>query len=235
MSIGDALAEGPPARPATITQVSQRTCIRETIIRGMSAATSPLRRRLLRPRPYPAASLAPRDKSEPLIENTTGHRRAPAISAADVSPVTPVKLKERRRPNWTAAMALALLVIAAFSPIQHFASHPAAARAGRRARTRARRPSRSDTSLLWLPTSTIPDAAYQADRHAELLVQLEGRGGRRVQRHGVCGNMMNWTEKHRVTMISASVRREGPRKRQEPGAAVHGQHGDTHPARGRVH
>ena len=51
-----------------------------------------------------------------------------AISAADVfQPVTPVRLKERRRPNWTAAMALALVIIAGVFAYQHFASHSATA------------------------------------------------------------------------------------------------------------
>ncbi len=47
-----------------------------------------------------------------------------AISAADVfQPVTPVRLKERRKPNWTAAMALALLAMGGVFAYVHFSAH----------------------------------------------------------------------------------------------------------------
>ena len=126
MSIGDALAEGRRQAGLTITQVSQRTCIRETIIRGIERGDFSgcggdfYARGHIR-----SIASAVGVNPEPLIEEYDATMGAPqAISAADVfQPVTPVKLKERRRPNWTAAMALALVVIAGIFAYQHFASH----------------------------------------------------------------------------------------------------------------
>src|SRR5215475_7906139 len=130
MSIGDALAEGRRQAGLTVTQVSQRTCIRETIVRSIERgdftgcggdfyARGHIRSIAT------AVGLDP----DPLVAEYDRTMGAPqAISAADVfQPVTPVKLKERRRPNWTAVMALALLVIAGIFAYQHFASHPATA------------------------------------------------------------------------------------------------------------
>src|SRR6266567_4721111 len=124
MSIGDALAEGRRQAGLTVTQVSQRTCIRETIIRGIergdfSGCGGDFYARGHIRSIAGAVGMNP----EPLIDEYDATMGAPrAISAADVfQPVTPVKLKERRRPNWTAAMALALVVIAGIFAYQHFA------------------------------------------------------------------------------------------------------------------
>src|SRR6202007_2781228 len=46
-------------------------------------------------------------------DQTQGAPRA--ISAADVfEPATPIKIRERRRPNWSAAMVLALALLVGF-------------------------------------------------------------------------------------------------------------------------
>ena len=119
MSIGDALAEGRRQAGLTITQVSQRTCIRETIIRGIERGDFSgcggdfYARGHIR-----SIACAVGVNPEPLIAEYDATMGAPqAISAADVfQPVTPVKLRERRRPNWTAAMALALSVLATLYP-----------------------------------------------------------------------------------------------------------------------
>lgn len=115
MTIGDALAAGRRQAGMTVTQVSQRTCIRETIIRGIERGDFSgcggdfYARGHIR-----SIARAVGVDPEPLIGEYDATIGAPsAISAADVfQPVTPVRLKERRRPNWTAALALALLLIA---------------------------------------------------------------------------------------------------------------------------
>jgi cytoskeletal protein RodZ len=98
MSIGDALAEGRRQAGLTVTQVSQRTCIRETIIRGIergdfSGCGGDFYARGHIRSIASAVGINP----EPLIEEYDATMGAPqAISAADVfQPVTPVKLKER--------------------------------------------------------------------------------------------------------------------------------------------
>jgi cytoskeletal protein RodZ len=209
MSIGDALASGRRQAGLTITQVSQRTCIRETIIRGIergdfSGCGGDFYARGHIRSIAGAVGVNP----EPLIVEYDATMGAPqAISAADVfQPVTPVKLKERRRPNWTAAMALALVVIAGIFAYQHFASHPATA-----AKQDARVQSPSTASK---PKVTTSPAVVAHHRHGprrlhirltatrDCWVQLTSPSGATLFSGMVyAGNSMNWTEKHRVTMI----------------------------------
>ena len=115
MSIGDALAQARSQAGLTLAQVSERTRIRETIVRGIehddfSACGGDF---YARGHIRSIARVVGVD-SEPLIHDyDTTHGAPQAIRAADVfEPATPIKLKERRRPNWSLAMivVLALLV-----------------------------------------------------------------------------------------------------------------------------
>jgi Helix-turn-helix domain/Domain of unknown function (DUF4115) len=128
VTIGDALAAGRRQAGMTVTQVAQRTCIRETIIRGIerddfSGCGGDFYARGHIRSIAQAVSIDP----EPLIAEYDATIGAPsAISAADVfQPVTPIRLRERRKPNWTAAMALALLAIAGVFAYVQFGAHTA--------------------------------------------------------------------------------------------------------------
>jgi cytoskeletal protein RodZ len=127
VTIGDALAEARRQAGLTITQVSQRTCIRETIIRGIerddfSACGGDFYARGHIRSIARAEGLEP----EPLIREYDATQGAPeGITAADVfEPATPIKLKERRRPNWSLAMLVALAAIVGIATY-HFLSAPA--------------------------------------------------------------------------------------------------------------
>lgn len=114
MSIGDALAQARRQAGLTIAQVSQRTCIRETIIRGIersdfSACGGDF---YARGHIRSIARVVGVDPEELIREFDAAHGRPLPITAADVfEPATPIKLKERRRLNWSAAMVLALAVV----------------------------------------------------------------------------------------------------------------------------
>jgi cytoskeletal protein RodZ len=207
MSIGDALAEGRRQAGLTITQVSQRTCIRETIIRGIergdfSGCGGDFYARGHIRSIAGAVGVNP----EPLIEEYDATMGAPqAISAADVfQPVTPVKLKERRRPNWTVAMALALLAIAGVFAYQHFASHTTAA-----AKTRASIHNPSTAAKPKVKTSPAAAVHHQPSR---LHITLTATQDCWVQVRSVTGvtlfsgmvypgALKHWTALHNVTMI----------------------------------
>jgi cytoskeletal protein RodZ len=129
VTIGDALAAARCQAGLTITQVSQRTCIRETIIRGIerddfSACGGDFYARGHIRSIARAEGLEP----EPLIREYDATQGAPeGITAADVfEPSTPIKLKERRRPNWSLAMLVALAAIVGIATY-HFLSGPAKA------------------------------------------------------------------------------------------------------------
>ena len=160
MSIGDALADARRQAGLTITQVSQRTCIRETIIRGIehgdfSACGGDF---YARGHIRSVARAVGADDEELIREYDAAHGAPQAIRAADVfEPATPIKIKERRRPNWSLAMVLVLAVIAGYgiyrvvdSTTAHSARTQAssgqvsrrAQHAPRRGRVHARRPRR---------------------------------------------------------------------------------------------
>jgi cytoskeletal protein RodZ len=114
VSVGDALAEARGRAGFSIAQVSQRTCIRETIIRGIerddfSACGGDFYAR------GHIRSIARAVRLEPdelVHEYDVTHGSPHTMTAADVfEPSTPIKLRERRTPNWTVAMVLVLAVI----------------------------------------------------------------------------------------------------------------------------
>jgi cytoskeletal protein RodZ len=117
VSIGDALADARRQAGLTITQVSQRTCIRETIIRGIehgdfSACGGDF---YARGHIRSIARAVGADDEALVREYDAVHGAPQAIRAADVfEPATPIKIKERRRPNWSLAMVLVLLVIVGY-------------------------------------------------------------------------------------------------------------------------
>jgi len=128
VSIGDTLAEARRQAGLTVTQVSQRTCIRETIIRGIERGDYSACGGDFYARGHiRSVARAVGADPEPLIREYDQIQGAPrAISAADVfEPATPIKIKERRRPNWSAAMVVVLAVLAGFVAY-HIVSKPKA-------------------------------------------------------------------------------------------------------------
>ena len=114
MSIGDTLAAARRQAGLTVTQVSQRTCIRETIVRGIergdySACGGDFYARGHIRSIARAVGIDP----EELIREYDATQAPPRqITAADVfQPFTPVKLKERRRPNWSAVLAVGVVAV----------------------------------------------------------------------------------------------------------------------------
>jgi cytoskeletal protein RodZ len=127
VTIGDALADARRQAGLTITQVSQRTCIRETIIRGIeqgdySACGGDFYARGHIRSIARAVGLEPDD----LVREYDVTQAAPQpITAADVfQPFTPVKLKERRRPNWTLVLLGVLAVIVGIGAFHYLSKQP---------------------------------------------------------------------------------------------------------------
>lgn len=127
MSIGDDLAAARRRAGLTITQVSQRTCIRETIVRGIergdySACGGDFYARGHIRSIARAVGVEP----EELIREYDATQAPPQpITAADVfQPFTPVKLKERkRRPQWSALLLAGVVAVLAIVGFRYFGSH----------------------------------------------------------------------------------------------------------------
>jgi cytoskeletal protein RodZ len=125
VSIGEELAAARRQAGLTVTQVSQRTCIRETIVRGIergdySACGGDFYARCHIRNIARAIGLDPED----LIREYDATQAPPqAITAADVfQPFTPVKLKERRRPNWSVVLAIGVIAVAGVVGFRYFGS-----------------------------------------------------------------------------------------------------------------
>jgi cytoskeletal protein RodZ len=134
VSIGDTLAEARRQAGLTLTQVSQQTRIRETIIRGIergdfSACGGDF---YARGHIRSIAKAVGIDPDVLIREYDSAHGAPHAIRAAEVfEPSTPIKMKERRPLNWSAVMVLALAVIVGYVIYNAMSSgstaaHPAA-------------------------------------------------------------------------------------------------------------
>lgn len=114
MSVGDALAQARSQAGLTTAQVSESTCIRETIIRGIerddfSACGGDF---YARGHIRSIARVVGLDPDALVQEYDLTHGAPQAMTAADVfEPSTPIRLRERRSPNWSVAMVLVLAVV----------------------------------------------------------------------------------------------------------------------------
>jgi cytoskeletal protein RodZ len=133
VSVGDELAAARRQAGLTITQVSQRTCIRETIVRGIERGDYSACGGDFYARGH-VRSIARAVGLDPdlLVRHYDATVRPPdPITAADVfQPFTPVKLRERRRPNWSVVLLAGIVVVAGIVGFRFFAhsspSQPAA-------------------------------------------------------------------------------------------------------------
>ena len=126
MSIGGTLTEARRQAGLTITQVSQRTMIRESIVRGIeqddfSACGGDF---YARGHIRSIASAVGIDPA-PLIREYDGEHGTPsAMSAAAVfEPSTPIKIRERRSPSLSMIVIVLLLGIIGYSAYHLVSSH----------------------------------------------------------------------------------------------------------------
>ncbi|MBO0776069.1 MAG: DUF4115 domain-containing protein, partial [Actinobacteria bacterium] len=215
MSIGDALAEARSRAGLTITQVSQRTCIRETIIRGIergdfSACGGDF---YARGHIRSIARTVGADPDELVREYDAAHGSPQAIRAADVfQPATPIKIKERRSPNWSVAMVLVLAAVIGFGVYQlvaHSSGSPAGQTAAQSGGHGTAQPAAASTTPT--PTATPSPSATAAPHPHRLVIRLtaiqdcwveftKADGAYLWQRYIPGGSTRTWTFKHAVDM-----------------------------------
>jgi cytoskeletal protein RodZ len=215
VTIGDALAEARRQAGLTITQVSQRTCIRETIIRGIersdfSACGGDFYARGHIRSIARAVGLDP----EPLIREYDATQGAPqAITAADVfEPSTPIKIKDRRRPNWSLAMLVALAVIVGIATY-HFLSaptKPGSDAAGQTAATAPHTAPAHDPSKKKSSVATTTSKAHHSHHmvigiaavRSDCWVELTTKSGHLIFEGVIpAGTSRTWTEHKSVSLI----------------------------------
>src|SRR5262249_55714029 len=192
VSIGDTLAQARSQAGLTITQVSQRTCIRETIIRGIerddfSACGGDF---YARGHIRSIARAVGIDPEELVHEYDATHGSPQAIRAADVfEPATPIRLKERRSPNWTIAMIIVLAVVLGYGVYRAVAAvgSPAPPRGGGPTAPPPSPPPRPRLAhSLRCRDAYQPQRRHPADRHRGLLGRVH-HGERPLPVPGLCG------------------------------------------------
>jgi transcriptional regulator with XRE-family HTH domain len=216
VSIGDTLAEARRQAGLTITQVSQRTRIRESIIRGIeqgdfsACGGSFYARGHIRS----IASAVGIDPVPLIMEYDTENGPPGGISAADVfEPSTPIKLHERRRsPSLGLIVAIVLLAIIGYS-VYHLTLHggkntPAAASTLRAtpSATAMRTTPRASTSPTISPVAT--DAVIVVSAKEECWVELTNAATGLPIFEGDLypGSPASWTEKQDVHLTLGNPR-----------------------------
>jgi cytoskeletal protein RodZ len=206
VSVGDALAQARSQAGLTIAQVSQQTCIRETIIRGIergdfSACGGDF---YARGHIRSIARVVGLDPEELVREYDAIHGAPHAITAADVfEPSTPIRLKERRSANWSVVMVIVLAAVlgyGVFRLVDHGTSSPRPVAAGGGAHARASKspaagpsptPAAAHHRRLTIRLTAVQDCWVQFTRpHGQLLFQVNVPSG----------STRTWHFKHAVSM-----------------------------------
>lgn len=211
MSIGDTLTEARRQAGLTVTQVSQRTRIRETIIRGIeqgdfSACGGDF---YSRGHIRSIAAVVGTDP-EPLIrEYDEAHGAPEAIRASDVfEPSTPIRIKERRSLNWSVAMILALLVVVGYggyrlaSGSSHNTGGTAAAAIPSPGHTRSPAPSATPSAAPTQPASAASrQVVIQLSAVEDCWVFLTDDQGNTIYSGVIpAGSSQTWKEGRAVTL-----------------------------------
>lgn len=215
MSIGDTLAEARRGAGLTVTQVSQRTRIRETIIRGIEQNDFTVcggdfyARGHLRS----IAAVVGVDAA-PLVDEYDRTRGASRpIRAAEVfAPVTPIRVRERRRSlPWSGVLILVLLAVIGYGAYRLVSatsrpggrSHPSAA-----GHTHRPAPSPTGSSPTATPSATRTRKPTSRDTRIALAVTTEScwvdlttSGGSTIYM-GILspGTTRTWQERHPVNL-----------------------------------
>ncbi|WP_279436294.1 helix-turn-helix domain-containing protein [Actinomadura sp. 7K534] len=122
VSIGETLAEERQRAGLSVTHVSLQTRIRETVIRGMEADDFSFCGGNFYARGHiRSVSRVIGIDPEPLVaefDATHGGAPQPVSAVSAFEPEQPVAFRERRAPNWSAAMALALAFVVVYGVVQ---------------------------------------------------------------------------------------------------------------------
>lgn len=210
MSIGEGLASARDQAGLTVTQVSQRTRIRETIIRGIerddfaACGADFYARGHIR-----AIAQTVGVDPEPLVrEYDSSHRTPQPSTAVNVSgPLAPFRLREHRKPSWGVALLLVLAAIAGLVTYHVVTSGPAGSPATARNPVTAHKPARKHPAAKNTPAPPAgrpgtPDEVIFLTAVSEACwVDLTTPGGATIFQ-GIIdpGTSKTWTERQAVTL-----------------------------------
>jgi transcriptional regulator with XRE-family HTH domain len=204
VSIGDTLADARQQAGLSVTQVSQETRIRESIIRGIeqgdfSACGGDF---YARGHIRSIAGVVGTDPVPLISEYDAEHGPLGAIRAADVfEPSTPIKIRERHSPSLSLIVALVLLAIIGFGTYRlvshHSTAKPLAAPTHRP--TASAKPTAHPSSRP-SPAPTRVVIHLTAVEDCWVLLTSSSTGAQIYMGTIPAGSSMTWTEKQTVKL-----------------------------------
>jgi cytoskeletal protein RodZ len=210
VSIGESLAGARRQAGLTVSQVSQQTRIRESIIRDIEEGDFAACGGDFYARGH-IRSIAGAVGTDPvplITEYDADHGPVGPLRAADVfEPTRPIKIRERRSPSLTMIVVLVLLAIIGYGAYRLVSSHGAKSGHPAAAATVSTRPSvhptpqpkPSSTPTPPPPTQLVIKVTATEDCWISLTKASDGS----LLYMGVvsAGNSMTWTEKSAVQMV----------------------------------
>ena len=207
MSIGDTLAEARRQDGLTLTQVSQRTMIRETIIRSIEQNDfSPCGGDFYaRGHIRSIADVVGTDPVPLIREYDEEHGPPGGMRAAQIfEPATPIKIREPRNLHLGRVLAVALLAVIGFGAYQLFAgngSHPAA-RAASTVRPAVKPKPKAVKPAVTHAATPKDEAVVKLTAISDCWVGFDSPTGQQLSEVTVyAGQTMTWDEKNPVSMV----------------------------------
>ena len=209
MSIGESLADARRQAGLTVTQVSQQTRVRESIIRDIeqgdfSACGGDF---YARGHIRSIAAVVGTDPVPLISEYDADHGATMGqLRASDVfEPSRPIKIRERRSPSMTRIVIVVLLAIIGFAAYRLVSSHGNKSGLAAGAATTSTHPSVRPTpsgTASRTPAATSSDVVIKVDAVEECWVQLTRSSDGSQIFMGVvpAGSSMTWTEKQGVSI-----------------------------------
>ena len=205
MSIGETLADARRRAGLTVAEVSQRTRIRQSIIRDIEQDdfTACGGDFYARGHIRSIAAVVGADPVSLISEYDAAHGPPGAIRAADVfEPSRPVKIRERHSPSLSLIVALVLLAIIGFGAYR-LASHDRSG--GKSAATQTQRPTVSAKPSPHPSASATPSRSdvvikLTANQDCWVLLTKSSDGSQIYMGVVPAGSSRTWTEKQTVSV-----------------------------------
>ena len=209
MSIGETLADARRHAGLSVTQVSQQTRIRESIIRDIEQGdfTACGGDFYARGHIRSIAGAVGTDPAPLISEYDADHGPVGPLRAADVfGPSKPIKIRERRSPSMTMIVIVVLLAIIGYASYRLVSSHTGKSGHPAAAASVTTQPTvRSSPTVKASPTpSPTPSDLVIKVAAAEdcwILITRASNGSQLYMGVVSAGNSMTWTEKSAVQMV----------------------------------
>jgi cytoskeletal protein RodZ len=211
VSIGDTLAEARRQRGLTITQVSQQTRIRETIIRGIeqgdfSACGGDF---YARGHIRSIATVVGVDPAPLIREYDEEHGPPGGMRAAEIfEPATPIKIHEPRPFGLGKILIVALLAVIGFAAYHlvstHGTHHSSATQTSTLRPVAKPKPTVAPTTVTPATVTNPgpPVAVIKLTANQDCWVGLTNAAGQQIYQGIVpAGSTMTWKEKHPVSLV----------------------------------